>query len=178
MPPDFCRVKKMNEYIIPVKGLALGTHQYTFKIGNSFFNNFEYFGSDTGQLDLVVDLIKESNLMDIRFHFSGTIVANCDRCLDSFSMDVENSFRLIVNFGAYYEEVSDEVVTIPSSESNIDISQYIFEYVNLLFPISRVHPTDDDGYSTCNEDMIDRLHKYSKQKEDPRWDALKKLKLD
>lgn len=178
MPPDFCKVKTTMEYIIPVKGLALGSSQYTFKIDDSFFSNYEYFGDDTGLLDLVVDLIKESNLIDFRFHFTGTIEATCDRCLDRFTMKVENSFRLIVNYGLNYEEVSDEVITIPSSESNIDISQFIYEYVNLMFPIKRVHPMDEDGNSTCNKDMTDMLNEYSEQEEDPRWDALKKLKLD
>ena len=37
---------------------------------------------------------------------------------------------------------------------------------------------DEFGNSTCNQEMIDRLHSYSDKKEDPRWDALKNIKID
>jgi len=168
----------MIEYIIPVAGLSLGDHRYTYKIDDAFFSNFEYFDIDNGKLDLVIDLVKESNLLDFKFHFTGYIELQCDRCLDKFNMNVENDFRLIVNYSDVYEEVSDEVITIPSTENNVDLSQYIYEYINLMLPIKKVHPDDEDGNSTCNEDMIDRLHKYSEQKSDPRWDALKNIKLD
>jgi len=173
-----CTVKQMVEYIIPVMGLALGSHSYTYKIDNTFFNNYEYYDTDNGLLELVVELVRESNLMDIKFHFKGWVELNCDRCLEKFKMNVENDFRLIVKYSDAYEEISDEVITIPTNESNVDLSQYIYEYINLMLPIKKVHPDDDQGNSTCNEDMIDRLNKYSEQKDDPRWDALKKLKLD
>lgn len=168
----------MIEYIIPVAGLSLGDHRYTFKIDNSFFSNFEFFDTDKGMLDLVIDLVKESNLIDFKFHFAGYIELQCDRCLDKFNLNVENNFRLIVNYGKAFEEISDEVITIPSTENNIDLSQYIYEYVNLMLPIKKVHPDDEEGNNTCNKEMINRLHEYSEQKSDPRWDALKNIKLD
>ncbi len=168
----------MIEYIIPVAGLGLGSHRYTFKIDNTFFNSFEYFDVNKGLLDLVVDLVKESNLLDFKFHFNGHLELVCDCCLEKYNQPVKDDFRLIVQYSNKYEEVSDEIITIPSRENNIDLSQYIFEYINLMLPIKKVHPDDDDGNSTCNQEMIDRLNKYSEQKDDPRWDALKNIKLD
>ena len=168
----------MIEYIIPVAGLGLGDHRYTYKIDDAFFSNFEYFDTDKGMLDLEIDLVKESNLINFKFHFKGWVELVCDRCLDKFNMNIEDDFRLIVNYGEAYEEISDEIVTIPNTENNIDLSQYIYEYINLMLPIKKVHPDDKDGNSPCNKDMTDRLYKYSKQKSDPRWDALKNIKLD
>jgi len=168
----------MIEYIIPIGGLSVGDHRYTYKIDDTFFSNFEYFDTDKGMLDLEIDLVKESNLIDFKFHFKGWVELVCDRCLDKFNMNIEDNFRLIVNYGETFEEVSDEVITIPTTEKNIDLSQYIYEYINLMFPIKKAHPDDEDGNSTCNKEMTDRLHKYSEQKSDPRWDALKNIKLD
>jgi len=168
----------MTEYIIPIGGLSLGDHHYTYKIDGTFFSNFEYFNTDKGMLDLEIDLVKESNLVDFKFHFNGWVELVCDRCLDKFNMNIEGDFRLIVNYGEAYEEISAEIVTIPKTESNIDLSQYIYEYINLMLPIKKVHPDDEDGNSTCNKEMTDRLNKYSEQKSDPRWDALKDIKLD
>ncbi len=179
MPPDFwCGVKRMIEYIIPIAGLGLGDHRYTFKIDKEFFSSFEYFDTDNGQFDLIVDLTKESNLMDFKFHFKGWVELKCDRCLEKFKLDVEDNFRLIVKYAEGYEEISDEIITVPSTESNIDLNQYIYEYINLMLPIKKVHPDDENGNFTCDEDMIDRLNNYLEQKSDPRWDALKNLNLD
>ncbi len=179
MPPDFwCGLKRMIEYIIPVAGLGLGSHRYTFEIDKAFFSNFEYFDTDNGLLNLIVELEKESNLMDFKFHFKGWVELKCDRCLEKFKMDIEDDFRLIVKYADGFEEISDEVITIPNNESSIDLSQYIYEYINLMLPIKKVHPDDEDGNSSCNSDMIDRLNKYSKKEGDPRWDALKKLNLE
>ena len=168
----------MVEYIIPVAGLGLGSHRYTFKIDDAFFNNFEYSDIDKGLLNLVVDLVKESNLLDFKFHFNGYLELVCDRCLEKYNQHVKNDYRLIVQYSDKYEEISDEIVTVPSGENNIDLSQYIFEYINLMLPIKKVHPDDDEGNSTCKQEMIDRLNEYSEQKNDPRWDALKNIKLD
>ncbi len=168
----------MIEYIIPVAGLRLGDHRITYKIDDAFFSNFEYFETNKGKINLVIDLMKESNLIDFRFSFKGWVELVCDRCLDKFNMNIEDDFRLIVNYGETFEEVSDEIVTIPNTENSIDLSQYIYEYINLMLPIKKVHPDDENGNNTCNKDMVDRLNKYSEQKSDPRWDALKNIKLD
>lgn len=169
---------KMVEYILPIKGLPLGDHEYCYKIDHSFFEKFDHFGNDTGILDLKIEMIKESNLMDFRFHFTGTLELQCDRCLDIFNMAIDQEFRLIIKYGERYEEISDEVITIPADQSNLDLSQFVYEFINLMIPLKKVHPDDEDGYSTCNQEMIDRLYTDSETKTDPRWEALKNIKLD
>ncbi len=171
-------VEKKIEYIIPVAGLSLGNHQYTYVIDDSFFSSYDYFDTNKGLVNLTIDMIKESNLMDFKFNFEGDIELRCDRCLDTFSLHIKNNFRLIVNYGSEFEEISDEIVTIPHSEASIDLSQFIYEYINLMLPIKKVHPDDEFGNSLCNEEMIDQLENYTEKKSDPRWDALKNIKLD
>lgn len=168
----------MVEYIIPIKGLALGSHDYDYKIDKAFLNNFEYLDIDNGSLELNLELVKESTFLNLVFSFKGWVEIRCDRCLDNFKLELENSFMLIVKYGNKFEEVSAEIITIPSSENNLDISQFVFEYINLMLPLSRFHPDDKDGNVTCDEDMVNRLNKYSQQESDPRWDILKNIKLD
>lgn len=168
----------MVEYIIPVKGLGLGSYCYTYKIDDKFFTNFEHLDADAGLLNLDVDLMVESNLLDFKFNFTGYIELLCDRCLDKFNLNVENNFRLIVKYGEQFEEISEEVITIPTSESNIDLSQFIYEYINLMLPIKKVHPDDEPGNGNCNKEMINQLYKYSEQKSDSRWDALKNINIE
>lgn len=168
----------MVEYVLPHKGLAIGSHEYSFKIDKAFFKNFEYLEIEDGLVDLELEMIKESTLLNLLFSFDGSVVIKCDRCLDNFNMDIADNFRLIVKFGEDFEEISDEVITIPATESHIDITQYVFEYLNLMLPLKKVHPDDEKGNSTCNSDMIERLDNYSEQETDPRWDALKNIKFD
>ena len=171
-------VKNNVEYIIPVAGLSLGDHHFTYKIDDSFFSNYDQFNTNKGLLYLTIDMVKESNLLDFKFHFTGYLELICDRCLDSFNLNIEDNFRLIVKYGEEFEEISDEIITIPNNDSNVDLSQYIYEYINLMLPIRKTHPDDEFGNSTCNQEMIDRINTYSEQKKDPRWDALKNIKLD
>jgi uncharacterized metal-binding protein YceD (DUF177 family) len=166
------------EYIIPLSGLSLGDHSITYTIDDSFFANYDYFDAITGKLNLEVEMIKESSLIDFKFQFTGFFELKCDCCLDKFKLNVEDNFRLIVNFGNEFEEVSDEIITIPYNESKIDLSQYIYEYINLMLPYKKVHPDDEFGNSTCNQEMLDRINTFSEQQKDPRWDALKNIKLD
>ncbi len=171
-------MEKKIEYIIPVKGLALGDHQYTYVIDDKFFSSYDYFETNKGLVNLTIDMVKESNLIDFKFHFDGNIELLCDRCLDKFNLHVNDDFRLIVKYGNEFEEISDEIITIPNNEANIDLSQYIYEYINLMLPIKKVHPDDEFGNSTCNQEMIDKLDNYIEKKSDPRWDALKNIKID
>ena len=166
------------EYVLPHGGLAIGSHDYSFKIDNAFFKNFEYLEIEGGLVNLKLELVKESTLLNLLFNFEGRVDIKCDRCLDTFNMEIADDYRLIVKFGEDFEEISDEVITIPTTESNIDITQYVFEYLNLMLPLKKVHPDDDNGNSTCNSDMIKRIDSYSEQETDPRWDALKNIKFD
>jgi uncharacterized protein len=167
-------VKKEKEYSIPFKGLSSGNHHFTFKIDKKFFEGFEYFESETGKVKVALELIKESNLLDLHFYLDGYMNLICDRCLTEFKQPLEGNFRLIIKFGETFSEESDEVVVIPSTESTIDVKQYIFEYINLLLPIKRVHPSEDD----CNPEMIKKLHGFERHESDPRWEALKNIKLE
>lgn len=168
----------MVEFVLPYKGLAVGNHEYSFIIDSSFFKKYEYLEIEGGLVNLNLELIKESTLMNLNFSFKGKVEIKCDRCLDLFNLNIEDEFRLIVKYGEDYEELSEEVIIIPSGESTIDISQYVYEYLNLMLPLKKVHPDDEDGNSTCNIDMLNRIDNFTEQKTDPRWDKLKDLNLD
>jgi len=166
-------VKRQKDFVIPFKGLSAGTHQYLFKIDQTFFESFEYFESEKGNLDIEVELIKESALLDFHFHVKGIVELVCDRCMGSFENQIDGKFRLIVKFGETFSEESDEVIILPLSENTIDLKQYVFEYINLLLPIKRAHQDKND----CNPDMLQKLQNHEEQKNDPRWDALKNINL-
>lgn len=158
-------------------GLGVGNHIFKFEIDDSFFDSFEYFENISGKANIIVDLLKESNMLIFDIGIKGQLNLLCDRCLDSFPHKIVGHDKLIVKFGDEFLEESQDVIVIPVNENRFDLKQYIFEIVSLMLPIRKIHPTDKDGNNGCDMDIINRINKYSKQKEDPRWDALKSLKF-
>ena len=169
-------MNKHSELIIPFKGLSIGNHHYDFVISDSFFESFEPLNIRKGKIDLSLDLEKELGLLSLIFHFSGAVKLTCDRCLEEYNQPVEDNFRLIVKFGEDYQEITDEIVEIPITEHRFDLTQYIYEYVQLMLPLKHVHPDDKSGNSTCKPEMLEKLNEHSKPATDSRWDALLKMK--
>ena len=163
----------MDEFIIPFKGLDTGNHRFEYKIGNEFFENYKFFETENGEVDVILNLEKESALMIFQFAIKGKMRLACDRCLAEIDFPLKGKFNLIVKYGDKFIEESEDVIVIPALESRIDVSQYIYEYINLLLPIKRVHSKIDQ----CDQTVIEKLDKYSEKKSDPRWDALKNIKL-
>jgi len=167
-----------NEFDIPYAGMALGLHQFNFEIGDSFFKDIEYSEIEQGNIKAGVELLKESTMLVLNFSLQGSVKLMCDRCLESYDQTIKGNFKLIVKFGEDQEELSDELVTIPADSSSFNLTHYLYEYIILLLPLKHVHPDDKDGNHTCNTDMLNRLDEYSETKTDPRWAALKDIKLD
>lgn len=173
MPPDFEKVNVMEDFVIPFKGLGTGSHHFEFTIDDTFFESFEYFESERGQISVDLEMIVETNLLDLHFKMKGFVSLSCDRCLETIDFPVKDDFRLIIKFGENYLEESEEVIVVPLNENKIDVSQYLFEYINLMLPIKRVHKDRNQ----CNQQVIDKLESYSKPQTDPRWEVLKNIKL-
>jgi uncharacterized protein len=168
----------MKQFVIPFSGLKAGNYQYSFDIEREFFDHFEFEEINEGRINVVVDLERKQRMLLFQFSLSGTLRVACDRCLDEFDMPVEGEERLIVKFGDESLEEADDIVIIREEDHQIDLGQYIYEYIKLLIPIKKVHPEDADGNSLCNPEFMKYIsHSLEEEdKTDPRWDALRKLK--
>ncbi len=167
----------LKQFVIPFRGLKLGEHHFDFEIDDKFFDATETVDIEHGQVHVDVDLTRQERMLILECGIAGRVELKCDRCLEPYDQPVSGRERLIVKFGEDWDEESDEVIIIPESEYQIDISQYLYEFINLLIPMQHIHPDDENGNSTCDPDMIARLGQHSnEQASDPRWDALKKLK--
>jgi len=166
----------LQNYVIPFSGLKPGAHQYDFEVDDRFFESFE--DQEISQGDIHVDLMleKQERMLVLEFDIKGKVNIMCDRCLDLYDQPVSGKERLIVKFGEDYHEESEEVIVIPESEHQLDVSHYIYEFIHLLMPLKRVHPNDEEGISSCNLDITGRMEAHENDKStDPRWDALKNL---
>ena len=60
----------------------------------------------------------------------------CDRCLEEFMMPVGYTGTLAVRYSETEQESDGEVMWIGPSETEIDLSQYIYESICLSLPTS------------------------------------------
>ena len=170
---------RLRQYSIPFRGLKEGRHSFHFDIDDKFFDYFESSEMNAGEILARIDLEKHSQFLELHFHMSGNVIVTCDRCLDSFPLDIKHKAKLYVRFGEETHEESDEILILADSENEIRLEQYFFEFIHLALPYQRIHP-DIEGQSGCNPEMTKKLDAHtsddSKNNEtDPRWDKLKEI---
>ncbi len=173
----------LNQFIIPFKSLSDGKHQFDYIIDEAFFENNEMSEIQKGNIKVVVILEKSETMLTFYFNLKGSASVICDRCLDYFDLPIDTQFQMFVKFGKERIEQTDEILILPESDNELNIMQYIYEYINLSLPIQRIHPDDEDGYSQCNSEFLEKLKEFSKSEKkenevDPRWEILKNIKLN
>jgi len=174
-------VNRLKEYTIQFVGLEPGNHQFEFEVNDSFFEHFEFSQIQHGQIHVTVDLEKMERMMIFNIGIEGKALVTCDRCTNEFNFPISDTQRLIVKLGAEYLEESEDVVVIPETDYQFDLSSYIYEFIHLALPARLLHPDDEDGNSTCDPDMLRLLESLTPTGDDvldPRWEALKKLTTD
>lgn len=167
------------QFVIHFSGLNDEIHNFEFQIVNEFFDGFGLTDIKKSNVYLELILDKKPRMLVLNFNFTGTLNLICDRCLDSFDFPIEGKEMLIVKFGNEEYKETDEVVLIPESAYEIDIRHYIYEFINLMLPIKKVHPDDENGKSLCDEEVVKLIYSGENEKKvDPRWNALQELKKE
>jgi uncharacterized protein len=168
-------------FAIPVSGIKEGHHRFEFEINKTFFDLFEESEIKEGELIAVAEVEKSSSHLDLDFRISGKVRICCDRCLEMFDYPVDCENKLLVKFGHIKDDSDPEIITVPRDENELDLEQYIYEFIYLALPIKRIHPDDAKGISTCNPLMLQKLKEHLVEGEtgnDPRWNELKKFMND
>ena len=168
----------MKQFTLPVKGLSLGRSSFKYEIGNEFFEHFENSEIEKANIQLILEIEKQSRMLVLDFKIHGKIQTQCDRCLDEFDLEIENHQKLYVKTGNEESNENDDMIIIAENEHEFNIAQFIYEFVNLSLPIKKVHGNNKEGKSLCNNEMLNKLKNYSvndDKKIDPRWDKLKDL---
>jgi uncharacterized metal-binding protein YceD (DUF177 family) len=178
-------MKALKDFTIPFVGLKEAEHHFNFEIENTFFNNFEYDEFNTVDVKLDLKFIKKSTLLELYFSASGFVNVNCDITNEPYNQTINDQFKLVVKFGAEYNDDNEDILIIPHGEYEINVAQYIYELIVLAVPVKRVHPGIEDG--TLKSEILSKLEELSPSEDnkaktsediDPRWNNLKKLLTD
>ncbi|MCC8119818.1 MAG: DUF177 domain-containing protein [Bacteroidales bacterium] len=146
---------KFTAYNVPLKSLGAGTHEFEFHLDGQFFANME--NADIRKADVVVKLkvTLVHDRYDLQFTMQGTVTTLCDRCLDDLELPIDTSYRILVEYGKDYNDDSDDLLIIPSSDSNLNVAYMIYDTVALAIPMKHVHPL-----GKCNRQMTSLLRKH------------------
>jgi uncharacterized metal-binding protein YceD (DUF177 family) len=173
-------LKSLRNFSIPFTGLKLGKHRFEYVVTDAFFDEFEYSLVKKANLACVVELEKQETMIILNFHISGTIDANCDRCLAQYPQQVDIHEQQVAKFSEEPVGQDEEIITLSKNDHEINIAGLIYEYINVAMPFITVC-IDEGNTPYCDKDMLASLNKLTVNNEqteqpDPRWDALKKFK--
>lgn len=185
---------KFTEYKIPLMSMPEGEHRYDFHLDRQFFANMENADICDADLDVALTVVHKGDLYNFSFKIDGTITLICDRCLDSLIWPVDTYYNIGVKYGDSYNDESDDLLIIPSSDSYLNVAYMIHDTVALTIPIKHVHPAgkcnsqmsavlkkhrapaaddEDFGSEEAFGDEADNSPEIGETPTDPRWDALR-----
>lgn len=153
---------------------------FEFIMGNSFFATVEGEDWDGGEIVAGVSMSKSAGVITLEFQLKGFLNIMCDRCLEYYAQNIDSTQLLFIKYGEERQEIDENVLIITRDEHQVDISQFLLEFLILALPLKKVHKDNPDGSTGCNKTMIEKLEKHLIKEvdstTDPRWDELKKLK--
>lgn len=194
---------KFDEYSIQLKTMEIGESDFEYSLGNEYFEAIGEEAIQKGNVNARVHVVKTLRQSELSFTLEGKVVVPCDRCLEEMDQPIKATGRLIVRFGKEYKDDGDDIVIIPEDQGIINVSWFLYEFIELAIPIKHVHP-----FGHCNSGMASKLSQHLVDSEsfeadtmfadddddnampqsadssnddgnvDPRWEALKKLKKD
>jgi len=173
----------MKDFRVNIIGLSKKVHLFQFKIKDGFFEHYGKEVLSKGDFDAEISLDKRETFIEVDIKISGHAELVCDRSLEPFNYELNIDRKVIFKYGEVPQEISDEIVIITRDQDNIDLGQFMYEFIVLAIPIKKIHPdlrdqedNDDDStskivYSTSTEE-----EETKEEHIDPRWEKLKKLK--
>ena len=180
MRPFFKEMGK-TKYIINSGGLAVGNHEFEFDVTGKFFKEQESNEVNDANVQVKAILFKQNNVLQLEFDIVGTVAVECDRCLKEFDFPIACTEKLVVKHGKS-EDVEDEVLMIPEGETQLNITQKIYEYILTAIPARRVPCEIDKKRFKCDQEMLEKLNETSTStentEENPIWERLNKIKLN
>lgn len=141
---------------IEIKGLSKGEHRFESKIDGSFFEAYENDTIADADLDVVAVVNKGEGRIGLELRIDGDVTVRCDRCLADLVLPVAIECPFSVQFSSYVEEedeqIGEDVIVMDRNQGDLDISQLIYDYVNLHLPLKKVHPE-----GKCDPDMMEKM---------------------
>ena len=142
----------MKRYIIDAQTLQQQSFEFDLEVGMELFETMEV--ADISGADYkfrVVGTRLTTNKLEIEIEGEGSVVTQCDRCLDDVTIDAEAAGVMVVYFGDEAVPFDGEEVTLQRGDE-FSIAQFVYDSIMLDLPIVRAHEPED-----CNPEMLARI---------------------
>ena len=172
-------MSKLEQFNVDLKALSQGDNILNFVLDDAFFEAIEAPTVRRGRLQTTLTIHRTEDYFDLDFHTEGLVTVACDRCLDDLEQPISADNHLVAKFGTAYSE-DDELVIVAENEGMLDVSWFIYQFVELSIPLRHVHVP-----GKCNPAMMKALEEHSAARSgdesaegsvDSRWAVLEKLK--
>ena len=142
------------DYKIHISGLAQGKYEYEFPVKGDLFREFGNQQVIDADVTANVTLEKGSGWMNAHLKGSGKVTVECDRCLENVDVPVDFDASLAIRAASLGEdeEDSDEFIIVDPSDSEVDLKQFIYDYICVNLPLISRHPEGE-----CNPEMLARI---------------------
>lgn len=178
--------------------MEIGESLLEYHLDNEFFEAIGEEAIQKGNVNAKIRVVKSAKQSELFFDLEGKVVVLCDRCLEEMDQPIKTTGHLIVRMGKEFKDDGDDIVIVPEEQGEINVSWFLYEFVELAIPIKHVHP-----FGHCNQGMAAKLSQHMVDSDsleddadpmpdfdapsegvqtpteapiDPRWEALKKLK--
>lgn len=148
---------KLREFVVKFSGLSIGSHHFEFEVNDRFFEQLEDSLIRSGDVKVMMELVKKATHLELSFTLSGEVGEVCDRCAVDYRQPVSGEYRMFVKFGDALEEVDDELMMIPHGSYELDVSQMVYEFIGLSIPLRRVPCETTGDTSICDRSVLDRI---------------------
>lgn len=172
----------MKKYIVDIFGLKNKKHFFEFEVDKTLFEHFGNENLQDANLKVLLALDKSETMITATVEVDGMVDLVCDRSLRVFKHPLNLNDTIYYKFGEKFEELSDEVIIIPTNYADLDFSQLIYDTVVLAIPPKIIHPDlldeEDDEFTFSTSTDNEKKEVEQKEEMDPRWEKLKNLKFD
>ncbi|MES2558263.1 MAG: DUF177 domain-containing protein [Bacteroidota bacterium] len=155
-------------------------NEYTFPLNDEFFAKIEGASITHANVMATLKLFKVESMYELKFHLKGSVVCECDVCLEDFELPVDEEFKLLIKVSETENYDDDEIIYITEKVIEYDLTQYLYESVMLSIPTRKT--CEMSGSKKCNKEVIAKLeelsHAAAEEEQDddttnPTWDKLK-----
>ena len=152
--PDFAPMSEQNHYIIDLKRLPTGAHQFDILLDDEFFKSLEKSEILSGKVDCKAALNLREEDYQLKIAVQGPVFVVCDRCLDPMPLEIEDEQEIW--------SVDEENDQSPITNHQLDLSWLAYEIVSINIPIVHCHQAGE-----CNAQMELLLHNHLCDESEP-----------
>ena len=112
-------MSEQNHYIVDLKRLPIGTHQFDIQLDDAFFESLEKSEILRGDVFCKATLNLREEDYQLNIAVRGTVFVVCDRCLDPMPLDIEDEQEIF----SEDEVVPDETgKTVDGKGNSLDLT--------------------------------------------------------